>query len=184
MWWSAESPQSGMARAPGPNRQPLASAPRETYRMRRAAGIVFVFVALVLVALVTFGVVTQTSGVGLALLYPLVALFLVPFFWLASRQRAAIYPEGFVPPDRRPREFLAGGERFEPFTEVERDRLDTFIDGIASNRYSWTWKVEDPELFRRAAADVRRWAEQRYGALHLVPPEAYESVWRAYDAPA
>jgi len=71
-----------------------------------------------------------------------------------------------------------------PFTEVERDRLDTFIDGIASNRYSWTWKVEDPELFRRASADVRRWAEHRYGPLHLVPPEAYESVWRAYDAPA
>ncbi len=88
--------------------------------MRRAAGIVFVFVALVLVALVTFGVVTQASRVGLALLYPLVALFLVPFFWLASRQRAAIYSEGFVPPDRRPREFLAGRERFEPFTEVER----------------------------------------------------------------
>jgi SAM-dependent methyltransferase len=69
-----------------------------------------------------------------------------------------------------------------PFTEVERDRLDTFIEGIANDRYSWTWKVDDRELFRRAAADVRRWAEERYGPLHLVPPEEYESVWRAYDA--
>jgi SAM-dependent methyltransferase len=71
-----------------------------------------------------------------------------------------------------------------PFTEVERDRLDTFIDGIANNMYSWTWKVDDPELFERAAADVGRWAEERYGPLHLVPPEKYETVWRAYDAPA
>ena len=69
-----------------------------------------------------------------------------------------------------------------PFIEVERDRLDTFIEGIANNRFSWTWKVDDPEVFDRAAADVRRWAEERYGPLHLVPPEEYESVWRAYDA--
>jgi SAM-dependent methyltransferase len=71
-----------------------------------------------------------------------------------------------------------------PFTDVERDGLDTFIEGIANNAYSWTWKVDDPQLFGRAAADVRRWAEQRYGPLHLVPPEEYETVWRAYDAPA
>jgi SAM-dependent methyltransferase len=70
-----------------------------------------------------------------------------------------------------------------PFTEIERDRLDTFIDGIANNRYSWTWKVDDPELFERAAVDVCRWAEERYGPLHLVPPEEYETVWRAYVGP-
>jgi SAM-dependent methyltransferase len=71
-----------------------------------------------------------------------------------------------------------------PFVEVERDGLETFIEGVASNRFSWTWKVDDPELFERAAADVRRWAEERYGPLHLVPPEEYETVWRAYDAPS
>jgi SAM-dependent methyltransferase len=71
-----------------------------------------------------------------------------------------------------------------PFTDVERDDLNTFIEAIASNRFSWTWKVDDPELFHRAAVEVGRWAEERYGPLQLVPPEEYEIMWRAYDAPA
>jgi SAM-dependent methyltransferase len=65
-----------------------------------------------------------------------------------------------------------------------RDSLDTFVEGIANNAYSWTWKVEDRGLFARTAVDVRRWAEERYGPLDQVPVGTYETLWRAYDIPA
>jgi SAM-dependent methyltransferase len=71
-----------------------------------------------------------------------------------------------------------------PISEMERDGLDVFIAGIADNAYSWTWKVEDPDLFARTAAEVRLWAEERYGPLDRVSLEGYEMVWRAYDVPA
>ncbi|MGZ5214064.1 MAG: class I SAM-dependent methyltransferase [Actinomycetota bacterium] len=71
-----------------------------------------------------------------------------------------------------------------PISEMERDGLGVFIDGIADNAYSWTWKVEDPDLFARTAAEVRRWAEERYGPLGRVSLEECEMVWRAYDVPA
>ena len=67
--------------------------------------------------------------------------------------------------------------------EMQRDGLNVFVDGIANNAYSWTWKVEDPDLSARTAADVRRWAEERYGPLDQVPLEEWETVWRAYDLP-
>ena len=70
------------------------------------------------------------------------------------------------------------------FTEVERDGLEVFIDGIAANRYSWTWQIEDPEYLGSVAADVRGWAEERFGPLDQVPRAKHEVVWRAYDLPA
>jgi len=70
-----------------------------------------------------------------------------------------------------------------PLGDVERDGLDVFMDGIANNMYSWTWKVEDPDLLARTAAEVRRWAEDKYGPLDQIPLEEYELVWHAYDVP-
>jgi SAM-dependent methyltransferase len=70
-----------------------------------------------------------------------------------------------------------------PIVEMERDGMDVFIDGISNNMYSWTWKVEDPDLFARTAVEVRRWAEERYGPLDHAPLEEYEMVWHAYDLP-
>lgn len=71
----------------------------------------------------------------------------------------------------------------QPISEVERDGLDVFIDGIADNAYSWTWKVEDPDVLARTAAEVRRWAAERYGPLDQISPEAHGTVWRAFDVP-
>lgn len=71
-----------------------------------------------------------------------------------------------------------------PIREMQRDGLNVFVDGIANNAYSWTWKVEDPDLLARTAVDVRRWAQERYGPLDQIPLEEWESVWRAYDVPA
>ena len=68
--------------------------------------------------------------------------------------------------------------------EMQRDGLNVFVDGIANNAYSWTWKVKDPDVFARTAVDVRRWAEERYGPLDQIPLEEWEIVWRAYDLPS
>jgi SAM-dependent methyltransferase len=70
------------------------------------------------------------------------------------------------------------------YTEVGRDSLEDFMDGIVRNRYSWTWRVQDPTVLARVADDVRAWAQERYGPLDRYPEETYEIVWRAYDLPA
>ena len=70
------------------------------------------------------------------------------------------------------------------FTEVERDGIEIFIDGIAANRYSWTWQIDDPAFLGSVAADVRGWAEERFGPLDQVRRAEHEVVWRAYDFPA
>ena len=48
--------------------------------------------------------------------------------------------------------------------------------GIEANRYSWTWAVPDDALREHAAAEARRWAEERLGPLEAVPRERFE--WR------
>jgi SAM-dependent methyltransferase len=80
--------------------------------------------------------------------------------------------------------FGAAPRTLPAFSDIERDGLDVFIDGIAGNRYSWTWRLEDPELLGRVAIDVRRWSEERFGPLDQVPRAEHEVVWRAYDLPA
>lgn len=70
-----------------------------------------------------------------------------------------------------------------PIPETGHEGLDTFIDSIVSNAYSWTWEI-DADLLARTAVDVRRWAEDRYGPLELLPHDEYETIWRAYDLPA
>ena len=60
--------------------------------------------------------------------------------------------------------------------------LGTFIDQMADGLHSWTWEVDEPER-REAAAEVRRWALERFGTLD--PPDAREVAieWRAYHLP-
>jgi SAM-dependent methyltransferase len=65
--------------------------------------------------------------------------------------------------------------------DAERETLATFIDGIESNRYSWTWKLDDPATLGRVANEVRAWAEEHYGPLDQLRDGAYEVTWRAYD---
>jgi len=77
----------------------------------------------------------------------------------------------------------AAARSLPPFTDVERDSLEEFIEGIVLNRYSWTWTIEDPGLLAGLADEVRRWATDRFGPLDQVPRETYEITWRAYDLP-
>jgi len=69
------------------------------------------------------------------------------------------------------------------FTEMQREGLGVFLDGVEHRAYSWTWRVPDDEHFARTIAEVRRFAEARFGPLDRVPREEYEVAWRAYDVP-
>jgi SAM-dependent methyltransferase len=68
-------------------------------------------------------------------------------------------------------------------TDVEAQPLDVFLEGIETNRYSWTWRVPSEDL-ARVAPEVRSWAEERFGPLDRTPPHRFELSWRAYDLPA
>lgn len=69
-----------------------------------------------------------------------------------------------------------------PIAERVPQSLGTFLDQMAEGLHSWTWEVDEPTR-REAAADVRRWALDRFGTLD--PPGARDVAieWRAYDLP-
>lgn len=67
-------------------------------------------------------------------------------------------------------------------TDADNMPLETFIEGIERNRYSWTWRVA-PEDLSRVAPVVRAWAEARFGSLDRTPAHEYELHWRAFDLP-
>ena len=90
--------------------------------------------------------------------------------------RLDLLDEAMVALGATPRELPA-------ITERENESLDQWIDGVARNRYSWTWKVEDPELLASVAAEVRVWAQERFGPLDG-PRGTFDIIWRAYDLPA
>ncbi len=67
-------------------------------------------------------------------------------------------------------------------TDVDLTPLETFVEGIEQNRYSWTWRVPPGDL-ARVAPEVREWAQARFGPLDRTPPQEYELHWRAFDLP-
>jgi len=67
-----------------------------------------------------------------------------------------------------------------PVHDGGADPLNEFLKGIEENRYSWTWKVGD-ETRHRALAELRPWAEERFGPLDERRPYAHATRWRAYD---
>lgn len=67
-----------------------------------------------------------------------------------------------------------------PVAESFDEPLEGFLRGIEEDRYSWTWPVpEDVRL--RAAAQIRTWAAERFGALDDVYRSSIVATWRAYD---
>jgi SAM-dependent methyltransferase len=60
--------------------------------------------------------------------------------------------------------------------------VETFLDQMADGLHSWTWDVPDDQR-RVIAAQVRRWALDRFGSLD--PPGSRDVAidWRAYDLP-
>jgi SAM-dependent methyltransferase len=64
--------------------------------------------------------------------------------------------------------------------EAGTETLGEFVEGIQENRYSWTWPLGDVER-RRAAAEIRSWAQERFGPLDEARPFEHATRWRAYD---
>lgn len=74
-----------------------------------------------------------------------------------------------------------GGSKLPDVTVRDRDPFDLerFVRGVEEARYSWTWGVAD-DVRRAAAAEIRSWAEARWGPLDRVPREAIEVRFAAY----
>ncbi|MGH2672550.1 MAG: class I SAM-dependent methyltransferase [Actinomycetota bacterium] len=80
-------------------------------------------------------------------------------------------------------EMTALGGRVRELPSVHEGGTETlgeFVEGIEENRYSWTWSLADDQRLR-AAAEIRSWAQKRFGALD--EPRAFEHAtrWLAYD---
>jgi hypothetical protein len=120
MVYSSESARGPMSQPPIAPGESLALAAAERYRLRKFAAFAFVIVCVVLAGLITVAVLTQPGGGALVPLYGVIALLFLPFFLFASRQRAALYANGLVPPHRRLGEFLGGQRFFVPFREIDR----------------------------------------------------------------
>jgi SAM-dependent methyltransferase len=69
------------------------------------------------------------------------------------------------------------------FTDQDRDDLEHFMQAIEGNRFSWTWAVPDATARANAAAEVRSWAEDRWGPLSEIPPETFEWRFAVYRLP-
>ncbi len=69
-----------------------------------------------------------------------------------------------------------------PVYEEGEEALGEFLAGIDEGRYSWTWTVPE-DVRRRAAAELRPWAAERFGSLDEARRYALPQVWRAYDLP-
>lgn len=68
------------------------------------------------------------------------------------------------------------------FPETDPRGADAFMNALEQNRHSWTWSMSEPDRLR-TAAEVRAWAEARFGPLDQLPHQRYEVAWRAYDLP-
>ncbi len=73
--------------------------------------------------------------------------------------------------------------RSPPIPEIGSEGLDAFIDAIAREPVLVDLEDRGPDLLARTAVEVRRWAEDRYGPLDAIPPDEYQTFWRAYDLP-
>jgi SAM-dependent methyltransferase len=69
------------------------------------------------------------------------------------------------------------------FTDQDRDNLEHFMQAIEGNRFSWTWAVHNAATREDAAAEVRRWAEDRWGPLGEIPPETFDWRFAVYRLP-
>jgi SAM-dependent methyltransferase len=84
--------------------------------------------------------------------------------------------------DRAMNAFGAPRRDLPPLTDRLTQTLADFVQGIEENRYSWTWVVDD-DVRLRALAELRPWAEERFGPLDRPVTYTHPTRWCAYDLP-
>ena len=67
----------------------------------------------------------------------------------------------------------------EPFEDRDEESVEEYLQLLADDRYSWTWSATE-ESRRRAAVEVRSWAETEFGPLGDLPSVTYSVRWRTY----
>jgi ubiquinone/menaquinone biosynthesis C-methylase UbiE len=84
--------------------------------------------------------------------------------------------------ERAFREHGAAARALPAITERVPQTLGEFLDQMAAGLHSWTWEV-DEETRRKAVAELRAWALERWGTLD--PPGGRDVAieWYAYDLP-
>jgi len=60
--------------------------------------------------------------------------------------------------------------------------VEQFLDRVSRRLNSWTWRISEEGL-QRAIAEVRPWAEERWGRLDQPLDPEHPMMWRAYDLP-
>lgn len=76
---------------------------------------------------------------------------------------------------------LGARRRELPFVrEAGEGTLVEFLDGVAENRYSWTWPIPEWERID-AHRELVSWARARFGDLERRREFEHASRWRAYD---
>jgi SAM-dependent methyltransferase len=63
---------------------------------------------------------------------------------------------------------------------VDPVTVEEFFDRLERRLYSWTWRISEDDL-RRAIAEVRPWAAERWGRLDVPLDPEHPMMWRAYD---
>src|ERR671934_67280 len=82
--------------------------------------------------------------------------------------------------DRAMGELGATARALPPIEETWTSSIEEFLEAIEENRHSWTWRASE-EARRLAIAELRPWAERRFGDLAEPRTVRFELVWRAYD---
>jgi SAM-dependent methyltransferase len=93
------------------------------------------------------------------------------------------WPRGVADPDEVDRELTGLGAKarhLDPVLEVVDSTLEHHIGLLERGIYSVTWGLDEATR-RAAAADLRAWAEDRYGSLTEVRRMEITHIWRAYD---
>lgn len=65
-------------------------------------------------------------------------------------------------------------------TEQVAQTMERFLDQMAAGMHSWTWEVDEEER-RQAVAELRAWAEERWGTLDPPGSRDVEIEWHAFD---
>lgn len=85
--------------------------------------------------------------------------------------------------DDAARELGAGVEFLEVIKATRPGSIARSIDAMERGTFSITWGADDATR-KKAAAEVRRWAEERFGDLTIEREVPLEDRWRLYRLPA